>query len=227
MSLLTSEIAEQPAVLARLLDAQLPRLDALAHGPAPRRDRRGRGGRARQLRQRGEVRAVPLVAADRPVRRPGDAEPPHRVRRPDRRPRQGGGRAVAVGSLARRGGRAGRRARPGGPGRRDHQRPGLTAGPGGDRRAGPGGRCRAFGGGDQDLHGVGARGRGAGRGPGRPGRRGRAAGRAGGGTRGRRRRDRRDREASTRPPRCSPRRCAASWSAAASTWARRSRRPSS
>ena len=28
MSLLTSEIAEQPAVLARLLDAQLPRLDA-------------------------------------------------------------------------------------------------------------------------------------------------------------------------------------------------------
>ena len=56
------------------------RLGAVLHRA---RDRRGPAGRARHLRQRGEVRAVPLAAPDRPARRPGDPEPPHRVRRPD------------------------------------------------------------------------------------------------------------------------------------------------
>ena len=54
----------------------------VARRPAVRRDRRCRGGRPRQLRQRRPLRAVPLVAADRPSGDSGDPEPAHGLRPP-------------------------------------------------------------------------------------------------------------------------------------------------
>ena len=157
VSLVRTEIAEQPAAVARVVADADGTIAAAAHeirrrAAALRRDRR-----ARFLRQRGALRAARARALVRAARRARGAVAPHDLRRADALHGRARDRDLPVGRVARRRRGAQRGARAGVRDAGGHQRSALADGGGGDPCDPAAGRRRGLGRGDEDLHHVAGR----------------------------------------------------------------------